>query len=153
MSYLDFQKTKKKERNTKISKKWKIALTLTLSSWNKKNNLYAEFFGNLVTDLSLINPKFLAELLSKTYPKSANRTRIGHHVRLDGHFFCQKWPFLAYFAKKCPFKKSNNSADFLSVPSVPPLYRSPKFISELFEIRWYKSIKNGANWKSYANYI
>ena len=101
----------------------------------KKINFRADFFGNFVTDLSLTKPKFLAQLLSKTYPKSTNRTRTGHHVRLDGTHFVQKWPFLAYFAKKCPFKKSNNSANFLSVTNVSQSYRSPKFIAELFEIR------------------
>ena len=101
----------------------------------KKINFRADFFGNFVTDLSLINAKFLAQLLSKTYPKSTNRTRTGHHVRLDGTHFVQKWPFLAYFAKKCLFEKSNNSANFLSAENVLSLHCSPKFIAELFGIR------------------
>ena len=126
---------------------------MTLSSCNKKINLRADYFGNFVTNISLINPKFLAQLLSKTYPKSTNRTRTGHHVRLDVSHFVQKWPFLAYFGKKCLFKKSNNSANFLSDENVLSLHRSPKFIAELFEIRLSKSTKNGANWKSYPNYI
>ena len=119
----------------------------------KKLTLNLIFFGNFVTDLSLINPKFLAQLLLKTYRKSTNRTQTGHHVRLDVSHFVQKWPFLAYFGKKCLFKKSNNSANFLSDENVLSLHRSPKFIAELTEIRLSKSIKNGANWKSYANYI
>ena len=44
-------------------------MTLTLSSWNEKNNLRAYFFCNSVTDLSQFYPNFLAQLLSKTYPK------------------------------------------------------------------------------------
>ena len=134
----------KLKKSTKIPKNEKLPWLWPYLSWIKNLTLDLIFFVNFVTDPSLINPKFLAQLLSKTYPKSTNRTRTGHHVRLDVSHFVQKWPFLEYFGKKCLFKKSNNSANFLSDENVLSLHRSPKFIAELFEIQWYKSIKNGA---------
>ena len=56
----------KVSKTEKIHKKFNFSkITSTLDNFLdiKKINLRADFFGNFVTDLSLINPKFLAQLL------------------------------------------------------------------------------------------